>query len=77
MTVACQAPLSMEFSRQKYLSGLPFFTPGDLDPGIESGSPAWWADSLPAEPQGKPQNSLELMFTEKRGTHSMSDSSRC
>ena len=27
-TVACQAPLSMEFSRQKYCSGLPFPTPG-------------------------------------------------
>ena len=27
-TVACQAPLSMEFSRQEYWSGLPFPTPG-------------------------------------------------
>ena len=35
-TVACQAPLSMELSRQEYWSGLPFPTPGDLpDPGIE------------------------------------------
>ena len=34
--VACQAPLSMEFSRQAYWSGLPFPTAGDLaDPGIE------------------------------------------
>ena len=34
--VALQAPLSMGFSRQEYLSGLPFLTPGDLpDPGIE------------------------------------------
>ena len=29
-TVACQAPLSKEFSRQEYWSGLPFPTPGDL-----------------------------------------------
>ena len=29
-TVACQASLSMEFSRQKYWSGLPFPSPGDL-----------------------------------------------
>ena len=29
-TVARQAPLSMEFSRQAYWSGLPFPTPGDL-----------------------------------------------
>ena len=35
-TVAHQAPLSMEFSRQKYWSGLPFSPPGDLpNPGIE------------------------------------------
>ena len=39
--VALQAPLSMGFSRQEYLSGLPFLTPGDLpDPGIEPTSPA-------------------------------------
>ena len=32
----------MGFSRQKYLSGLPFPSPGDLpNPGIEPGSPAW------------------------------------
>ena len=34
-TVACQAPLSMGFSRREYWSGLPFSSPGDLpDPGI-------------------------------------------
>ena len=39
-TVACQAPLSMGFSRQKYWSGLPFPSPGDLpDSGIEPKSP--------------------------------------
>ena len=38
-TVAGQTPLSMEFSRQKYWSGLLFPTPGDLpDPGIEPAS---------------------------------------
>ena len=35
-TVACQAPLPMEFSRQEYWSGLPFPSPGDLpNSGIE------------------------------------------
>ena len=35
-TVACQAPLSIGFSRQEYWNGLPFPSPGDLpDPGIE------------------------------------------
>ena len=34
-TIACQASLFMEFSRQEYLSELPFPPPGDLlDPGI-------------------------------------------
>ena len=54
-TVACQAALSMEFSRQGYWSGLPFPPPGDLpDPGIKSGSSALQADSLPSEPTEKP-----------------------
>ena len=45
--VACQAPLSMGFSRQECWSGLPFPSPGDLpDPGIESRSAALQADSL-------------------------------
>ena len=35
-TVGHQAPLSMEFSKQEYWSGLPFTTPGDLpNPGIK------------------------------------------
>ena len=35
-TVVREAPLSMEFSRQEYCSGLPFPPPGDLpDTGIE------------------------------------------
>ena len=35
-TVAYQAPLFMEFSRQEYWSGLPIPSPGDLpDPGME------------------------------------------
>ena len=47
-TIARQAPLSMEFSRREYWSGLPFPSPGDLlDPGMEFRSPALQADSLP------------------------------
>ena len=53
-TVACQAPLSLGFSRQEYWSGLPFPSPGDLpDPGIEPGSLALEADALTSEPPGK------------------------
>ena len=54
-TVARQAPLSMEFSRQEYWSGLSCLPPRDLpDPGIKHGSPALQADSLLSEPPGKP-----------------------
>ena len=60
--VACQAPLSMGFSRQEYWSGLPFSSPGDLpDPGIEPGSPALQEDSLPTELHGKPYDSLIIL----------------
>ena len=46
-TVARLGPLSMEFSRQEYWSGLPFPSPGDLpDPGTEPRSPTLQADSL-------------------------------
>ena len=54
-TVACQAPLSMEFSRQEYWSRLPFPSPGGLpDPGTEPESPELQADSLPLSHQGSP-----------------------
>ena len=50
-TLAYQAPLSIEFSRQEHWSGLPFPSPGDLpNPGIEPGSPTLRADTLPSEP---------------------------
>ena len=54
--IGCLAPLSMKFSRQEYWSGLPFHSLGDLPgPGIELGSPALQADSLPSEPPGNPK----------------------
>ena len=54
-TISYQAPLSMEFSRQEYWSGLLFPSPGDLpDAGIEPGSPALQADTLSSEPPEKP-----------------------
>ena len=54
-------PLSMEFARQEYWSGLPFPSSEDLpDPGIEPWSLAWQADSLLFEPPGKPILASEL-----------------
>ena len=58
-TVACQAPLSMGFSRQEYWSGLPFPSPGHLpNPRIKPGSPALQPESLPSEPPGKHHSQL-------------------
>ena len=56
-TVACQAPLSMRFSRQEYWSWLSFPSSGDLPyPVIKPMSPAWQADFFTTEPPGKPYN---------------------
>ena len=60
-TVACQALLSIEISRQDYWSKLPFPTQGDFpDPGIKLSLLhllRWQVDSLPLMPPGKPPNS--------------------
>ena len=60
------APLSMEFSRQEYWSGLPFPSPGDLpNPGIKSRSHALQVDSLLSEPTVKPSifgRCVELIY---------------
>ena len=62
-TVACQAPLSVGFSRQEYWSGLPFPLPGDLPkPWIEPGSPALQTCSLPTELQEKPKPTVDVNF---------------
>ena len=48
--VACQASLSMGFSRQEYWTGLPFLSPGDLlDSAMGPSPPAMQADSLATE----------------------------
>ena len=64
-TVACQAPLSLEFSLQEYWSGLPFPSLEDLsDPGIKLSSPALQMDSLPLSHQGGPP-CLQATFISK------------
>ena len=53
-TTTHQVPLSVEFSRQEYWSGLPFPSPGNLpDPGIRLRYASLQADSLLSEPPGK------------------------
>ena len=65
-TVACQAPLPMEFSSEEYWSGLPFSSPGDLpNPGIILVSLASFALEgrfFTTLPPGKPINQV----TEKK-----------
>ena len=59
-TIAHYAPLSMGFSRQKYWSGLPFPSPGDLSKsGIQVNLHLlcilhWQVSSLQLGPPGKP-----------------------
>ena len=62
---AHQTPLSMEFSRQDYSSGLLLPPPGDLpDPGIKPRSPALQTNSLPSEPPGKDRG--QLLISQER-----------
>ena len=57
----CQAALAMGFSRQEYLRGLPFPSPGDLpNPGMKHGSPTLQANSILSEPPGNFHNKLSL-----------------
>ena len=82
--VACWAPLSMEFPRQEYLSGLPFLPPGDLpNPGMEPLSPALAGELFTTEQPGFPEPDFSSMkvfsfsFPEVKWSHSvMSDSLR-
>ena len=61
--MGCSLPGSSvhEILRQKYWSGLPFPSPGDLpNPRIKPRSPALQADSSPSEPPEKPYNIVRL-----------------
>ena len=56
-------PMDMGFPRQEYWSGLSFPSPGDLpNSGIEPGSPALQADSLPSELPGKPTSLFRVII---------------
>ena len=61
-TVACQAPLSLGFSRQEDWSGVPFPSPGDLlnqrsNPRLLH----WQEDSLPRSPWEGPGNGYHVL----------------
>ena len=61
-TVACQAALPMEFSRQEYWSGLPFPPPENVPhPGIEPQSPTLAGRLFTTEQPGMPIFLLVLL----------------
>ena len=61
-TVAHQSPPSMEFSRQKCWSGLPFPSPGDLpDRGVKPSVSHCRQTLLPSEPPGKSISSVQSL----------------
>ena len=60
-TVAHQTPLSLEFSRQEYWSGLPFPSPGECpDSGIKPKSPVLAGKLFTTEPPEKP---IDIVIT--------------
>ena len=76
LTVACQDPLPIGFSRQEYWSRVSFPSPGDHpDPGIEPESPSWQADSLPTELWGKPIRSFPGSSSGRESTCNAKDPS--
>ena len=74
-SVACQAPLSMEFPRQEYWSELPFPSPGDLpDLGLELASSELAGRFFTAEHQGSPaveNRILEITQSEQQTERQM------
>ena len=69
-TVARQAPLSMGFSRQEHWGGLPCPPPGDLpNPGIQSASPAFEAESLPLSDQGNHRRGVITVYSQCLQSH--------
>ena len=77
-TVAHQAPLSMEFSRQEYWSGLPCPSPGNLPyPGIEPRCPALQADSFPFQLPGKPISICRTIYGDMKVINSKNFKTHC
>ena len=58
-TTACQAPLSMDFSRQEYWNGSPFPIPGDLPDQESNLSPALEGGYFTTEPPEKFGNNTD------------------
>ena len=67
--IAHQAPLSMEFPRQEYWSGLLFPAPEDLlDRGLEPAPPALAGRFFTLEPPGKPISCTKVLCPSQNPT---------
>ena len=67
-TVVRQAPLSMEFLRQEYWSGLPFLSSGDhLNPSISATSLALAGRFFTTEPPGKSCPTMYITVIQEEG----------
>ena len=76
-TVALQAPLSMGFSRQDYVSVLPFPSRGHVpDPGIEPVSPALAGRYFTTTHPGKPGFTTIHPYS-SQSSHKGCDSRKC
>ena len=72
MPGACQAPLSMGFSREEYWSGLPCPPLGALpDPGMEPMSPALEADFYHLKHQGWRDKEIQGLHRRTKGMTSL------
>ena len=68
ISLDCRLLCPWGLSRQEYWSGLPCPTPGNIpNPGIKPRSSTLQADSLPAEPPGKPKNTGEDSLSRLQG----------
>ena len=77
-TVACQAPLPVEFPRQEYWSELSFPSPGNLsNPGIKPTSPELQGGFFTAEPPGKPPKDLWIFKCAPEREESLFDENLC
>ena len=76
-TIACQAPLSMGFSRQKYKSWLPFPCPEDRpNPWIKPRCPTLQDNSVISEPPGKLKNTGVGILSLLQGIFSTQESNQ-
>ena len=64
-TVACQAPLSMMFPRQKHWSGLPSPPDNLPDPGFKPASPALQVNSSPLSHLESPKVGNRILLTKQ------------